>query len=220
MFRVLGQQAGLQLVRAILPEAIDVFINEAIVETVRTIVQQNANNAFKDDLSAQDNPISSLNAIRTLQRRAVINKGITKGNGADYVVSMQLEDVFFYTSFVVTYKNVDSTVACRLIELDELENTLADYCNGASWDYPVCATTFLDGSIHQNLLIYTNSSKELTSVIANYIRRPAKVRHVKGADDVHCDLPEYLHPLIVRLAVDKFLTAVGRTSRAVAQQTN
>ena len=40
-FRTFGQVMGLQLVRGILPESIDVYLNAAINETVRNIISKN-----------------------------------------------------------------------------------------------------------------------------------------------------------------------------------
>lgn len=39
-FRTFGQVMGLQLVRGILPESIDVYLNAAINETVRNIISK------------------------------------------------------------------------------------------------------------------------------------------------------------------------------------
>ena len=41
IFRTLGQQMGLQRIRGILPESIDVYINDAIIEKVRSVVIAN-----------------------------------------------------------------------------------------------------------------------------------------------------------------------------------
>ena len=67
-FRVFAQQMGMQLVRAILPEEIDVYLNTAIVEKTREVILSNTVTAFSDRVSVQDNSISPINYIRTLYK--------------------------------------------------------------------------------------------------------------------------------------------------------
>ena len=73
LFRTLGQAMGLQLVRAILPESIDTYLNDAIVDTVRKIVLSNSTMQFQDKVTIQNDTISPINAIRTLYKRNEID---------------------------------------------------------------------------------------------------------------------------------------------------
>lgn len=207
-FRVLGQQMGMQLVRAILPEEIDVYLNTAIVEKVREHILSNAVTAFQDRVSVQDNPTSPINYIRTLY----IRKEVSNQNNGGF--SLAIFDVMFYTSFSIKYENDNNIYACRLIEPDKINETLRDYCNGASYDYPIC-TLINDTAYGEVLQVYTNdTTKTIEKVIVNYIKNPAKVNY---STPVNCDLPEYTHNDIVQLAVQKYFASVGSTTHNVNQ---
>ena len=80
LFRTLGQAMGLQLVRAILPESIDTYLNDAIVDTVRKIVLSNSTMQFQDKVTIQNDTISPINAIRTLYKRNMPCHLVVVGN--------------------------------------------------------------------------------------------------------------------------------------------
>ena len=65
LFRTLGQQQGLQLVRGILPESIDEFINEAIIQTAR-VALMGTTQGSKDITTPQYTKISPFGAFHTL----------------------------------------------------------------------------------------------------------------------------------------------------------
>lgn len=210
-FRVLGQQMGMQLVRAILSEEIDVYLNTAIVEKVREHILSNAVTAFQDRVSVQDNPTSPINYIRTLYVREEVSN---ENNGAFSLTNSN--KVMYYTSFGIKYEGDNNVYACRLIEPDKLNETLRDYCNGASYDYPICTLHYDDVNSKEVIQVYTNDEiKIIEKVIVNYIKHPAKVNH---KDNISCDLPEYTHNDIVQLAVQKYFVSVGSTSHNVNNQ--
>lgn len=214
MFRTIGQQVGIQDVRGILPESIDIFLNIAIVEKARSIVMENTKTAFPNRVSIQNNFVSPINALRTLYRRKEIAiTDITKD-----VQLGQLDNVFLYTSFAIRYNNNDSEYKCRFIDGDKLEETLNDVLNGASWDYPVCSM-FNDENNSEYLKIFINSkSYTPNTIIIKYIANPAIVRYSRNENErVNCDLPDYLHSEIVELAVSKFFKSVAATSRVITE---
>lgn len=214
MFRTVGQQVGMQDVRAILPESIDIFINIAIIEKARSIVMENTKTAFPNRVSIQNNFVSPVNALRTLYRR----KEITITDITKDVQLSQLDNVFLYTSFAIRYDNNDSEYKCRFIDGDKLEETLNDVLNGASWDYPICSM-FNDEKNSEYLKIFTNSESHTpNAIIIKYIANPAVVKFSNNdAERVNCDLPDYLHSEIVELAVSKFFKSVAATSQAIAE---
>ena len=57
-FRTIGQAKGLQLVRAVLPESIDEYLNAAIVEKCRSVLIQNTSTQIQGKISNDDNPTS------------------------------------------------------------------------------------------------------------------------------------------------------------------
>lgn len=213
MFRTIGQQVGIQDVRGILPESIDIFLNVSIVEKARSIVMENTKTAFPNRVSIQNNFVSPINALRTLYRRKEIAiTDITKD-----VQLGQLDNVFLYTSFAIRYNN-DSEYKCRFIDGDKLEETLNDVLNGASWDYPICSM-FNDENNSEYLKIFINSKSHApNTIIVKYIANPAVVRYSRNENErVNCDLPDYLHSEIVELAVSKFFKSVAATSRVIAE---
>lgn len=214
MFRTVGQQVGMQDVRAILPESIDIFINIAIIEKARSIVMENTKTAFPNRVSIQNNFVSPINALRTLYRRKeIIITDITKD-----VQLSQLDNVFLYTSFAIRYDNNDSEYKCRFIDGDKLEETLNDVLNGASWDYPICSM-FNGENNSEYLKVFINSDSHTpNAIIIKYIANPAIVKFSKNAAEcINCDLPDYLHSEIVELAVSKFFKSVAATSQAIAE---
>ena len=214
MFRTIGQQVGMQDVRAILPESIDIFINIAIIEKARSIVMENTKTAFPNRVSIQNNFVSPINALRTLYRR----KEITITDITKDVQLSQLDNVFLYTSFAIRYDNNDSEYKCRFIDGDKLEETLNDVLNGASWDYPICSM-FNGENNSEYLKVFINSNSHTpNAIIIKYIANPAVVKFSKtAAECVNCDLPDYLHSEIVELAVSKFFKSVTATSQAITE---
>lgn len=214
MFRTVGQQVGMQDVRAILPESIDIFINIAIIEKARSIVMENTKTAFPNRVSIQNNFVSPINALRTLYKR----KEITITDITKDVQLSQLDNVFLYTSFAIRYDNNDSEYKCRFIDGDKLEETLNDVLNGASWDYPICSM-FNGENNSEYLKVFINSNSHTpNAIIIKYIANPAVVKFSKNAAEcINCDLPDYLHSEIVELAVSKFFKSVTATSQAIAE---
>ncbi|MCI5629865.1 MAG: hypothetical protein MR346_09600 [Clostridium sp.] len=214
MFRTVGQQVGMQDVRAILPESIDIFINIAIIEKARSIVMENTKTAFPNRVSIQNNFVSPINALRTLYRR----KEITITDITKDVQLSQLDNVFLYTSFAIRYDNNDSEYKCRFIDGNKLEETLNDVLNGASWDYPICSM-FNGENNSEYLKVFINSNSHTpNAIIIKYIANPAVVKFSKNAAEcINCDLPDYLHSEIVELAVSKFFKSVTATSQAITE---
>lgn len=214
MFRTVGQQVGMQDVRAILPESIDIFINIAIIEKARSIVMENTKTAFPNRVSIQNNFVSPINALRTLYRR----KEITITDITKDVQLSQLDNVFLYTSFAIRYDNNDSEYKCRFIDGDKLEETLNDVLNSASWDYPICSM-FNGENNSEYLKVFINSNSHTpNAIIIKYIANPAVVKFSNNAAEcINCDLPDYLHSEIVELAVSKFFKSVTATSQAIAE---
>lgn len=69
-FRVIGQQMGMQLVRGILPESIDIFINNVIVEKTQIDLLNNVKTVLQDNVNMQGSTMSPINLFRTLYRNA------------------------------------------------------------------------------------------------------------------------------------------------------
>lgn len=69
-FRVIGQQMGMQLVRGILPESIDVYLNNVIVEKTQIDLLNNVKTVLQDNVNMQGSTMSPINLFRSLYRSA------------------------------------------------------------------------------------------------------------------------------------------------------
>ena len=84
MFRQLAQQMGMQNVRAILPEQIDLLLNTAIIDVVNEIIKRNI--ASTNDRVITDNSkIGQINALSTLYKNAEVQ--IFKYNGNEFTLN-------------------------------------------------------------------------------------------------------------------------------------
>lgn len=163
-FRTIGQQMGMQLIRGILPESIDVFINDIIIEKTQQELLNGVHTAIQDNVNLQASTMNPINTFRNLYRtvryelyplaQASDNKVdfYNELNGF-YVINIptinnsEIEldkgeyriNPMMFLGFSVEYENTlrGNAVACRLIGADTIETTLRDYCNGASKDSPI-----------------------------------------------------------------------------------
>lgn len=225
LFRTLGQQQGLQLVRGILPESIDEFINEAIVQTARISLMGNAQGS-KDIVTPQYTKISPFNAFHTLFCTEKSNMNVTD-EGAEIEVSLENVPICV-TNFVIEYKD-KKRFDCRVIESERLYQTLNDYLNRASRDYPIVSLVNGKSDKEFTLSLFTgDSQKDVAGIITTYVRMPASVKFDEEYYDfidngeegvipenhsVNCDLPEHLHRSIIELAVEIWLQTLGLTSK-------
>lgn len=237
VFRELAQQMGMQTVRAILDEDIDIVLNTVIIDKVREVLLQNVGPVpYPDKVIRQNTVITPINAIRTLYSKALIFSDDIDSESADgnanelypwHVtiksngVGKDKHSVMLYTGFKVSYDD-KALYDCRIIEAEDLGQTLRDFCNRPAHDAPI-ATVFGD-STKIDVNIYTGRNiNNFTKVVSFpkpstlqflYIREPAKV-HKDFQDefkDVSCDLPPYLHSELIERAVQKYLISVGATS--------
>ena len=79
-FRQNAQQMGLQNVRAILPEQIDLLLNTSIYDTVNQIIQQNIG-ITNDRVITDNSKIGQINALRTLYKVKEVAIVLPKGQG-------------------------------------------------------------------------------------------------------------------------------------------
>lgn len=78
-FRTLGQQMGMQLVRGILPESIDIYLNDVIVEKTQNELLRGVNTALQDNVNLQTSSMNPTNLFRTLYRNARFEVGNADG---------------------------------------------------------------------------------------------------------------------------------------------
>ena len=79
-FRQYAQQMGMQNVRAILPEQIDIIINQSIMDTVNQLIRENIG-ITNDRVVTDNSKIGQINAFRTLYDVKEVTIDVTDGTG-------------------------------------------------------------------------------------------------------------------------------------------
>lgn len=76
-FRQYAQQMGMQNVRAILPQEIDIFLNQSIVDDVNQLIRENIGITNNNRVITDNSHVGQINALRTLywSKEVVINIG-------------------------------------------------------------------------------------------------------------------------------------------------
>lgn len=214
MFRELAQQMGMQTVRAILPEDIDICLNAAIINTVKELI--NATVGFlpyNDKVARQNAAISPINGLRTLYKKGSMQEEDIIGEGTEvspYTININSNNIMLYTGFKVSY-NGNTLYDCRIIENEDLGQTLRDFCNRAAKDAPIC--TIVGDTEKIKVDIFTGVRNQVKPKLIQYlyISEPAKVYYDEDniEQNVNCDLPQYLHMDVVKRAVTVYLTSIG-----------
>ena len=220
-FRELAQQMGMQTVRAILSEDIDICINAAIIDKTKEIIASTIGPLpYNDKVSRQNVALSPINALRTLYK----NKTLTSdelGNGFTevgsevnpYTLNISSEGIMLFTSFKLSY-NGNTLYDCRIIENEDLGQTLRDFCNRAAKDAPICSIFGETDSITVNFYTGRRNMPKPIAVNYTYIKEPAKVYYDEDTpeNNINCDLPTYLHMDIIKIAVGIYLQSIGAVS--------
>lgn len=217
LFRLLGQEMGMEKVRSILPSSIDGYLQDAIQEQAVAIIRENVTTVYNDKIIVQDNFASPINGLSTLYREISINADGTYSSKFK-IVANNLKDVMYFYGFSIKYDNADRYRNCRIIENNKVELTLDDYCNRATHKYPVITVSSSnEDSGSYSFDIYIGTPNILDSLKIKYIKMPRVVKFVSetSPDNVDCDLPQHLHKSIVELAVTKFFNSVGSTTNNV-----
>lgn len=72
LFRELGQQMGLQNIRGIIPDEIDMLLNAEVSNKVNTIIKENTDNTT-DKVTGDNAKVSQINALSTLYKTVELN---------------------------------------------------------------------------------------------------------------------------------------------------
>lgn len=81
-FRQYAQQMGMQNVRAILPEQIDLLINTSILDTVNQVIKENIG-ITNDRVITDNSKVGQINALRTLYKVALIDMAPVAGTRSE-----------------------------------------------------------------------------------------------------------------------------------------
>lgn len=216
-FRVLAQEMNMEYSRNILPSEIDELLNLSINEKVREVLASNVGIVYQDRISVQDNPISPISYLRTLYRE--ISLDYNEENNTISIHNSNGYDVMFYFTFLVSYTdNPNKYFKCRFIEPDRIQETLNDFCIGASYNFPIVEFVKHDRTSETDSDVFTfhigNDNKTLSKLKIKYLKNPAKVSYDKN---ISCDLPVYTHSDIVQTACQKYFNSIGYTNNVVNQ---
>lgn len=208
LFRSLGQQMGMQQIRAVLPSTIDMFLNTIINYKVRSLLFRNTNVDFESRIIVRREEIVPINAFRTLYTE--YKESVASGT----IISMPA-DTMVLLGVAIQYAANGTRYGCRLIDNVELENTLNDYCNGPYKEHPIA--NLYTNKVRLYFGDYTPSNYD---AFVKYIKYPNKVYLDENnpTNNVDCDLPEYLHTEIVDDAVKKFFESIGYTTPKANEQ--
>ena len=212
--REIAQQMGMQTVRAILTEDIDICLNAAIVEKTKEIINSTIGPiSYVDKVHRQNAALSPINALRSLYRQAEVKGTELTGDGNEvspYKLTINSEGIMLYTGFRVSYNDI-TLYDCRIIDNEDLGQTLRDFCNRAAKDAPICTVTGDVDTIDVDIYTGRKNMPKPTLIQYIYIVEPVKVKYDEDTpdDNVSCNLPVYLHMDIVRIAVGIYLQSIG-----------
>jgi len=120
MFRQYTQQMGMQNVRAILPEQIDLIINNSISDTINQVITQNIG-ITNDRIISDASKLNQVNALKSLYKvwKGSIADVTIKGNEkTSYIISFQLPLNSFKTTGSYTDDGNSSTAISFLYMVD------------------------------------------------------------------------------------------------------
>ena len=224
MFRELGQQMGIQTTRAIFSENIDICINAAIDDITRSTIRQNIGASFQDKVQRDNAKVSPINGLYTLYTRGEIAENAIDGDGTQYNpfrCTIDSANVYLYTGFDCVYNDNDVR-NCRLIEREQLFDTLYDFCNRPTKSYPIVTVFGSDADLLLN--VYTGQTKSPIrprNIIYTYIKKPNVVLldEENSDNNVNCDLPDYRHHDVVMAAINFYLQSLGSKAGDGGEQT-
>ena len=243
-FRQYAQQMGMQNVRAILPEQIDLLINTSITDTINQIITQNIG-VTNDRVITDNSKIGQINALRSLYKVVEViadpdngDEPFSEGNiDTIYNIVANFRDIdgepgqefdyLYLVDLAINYKTSANKITnyfpVRLIDDAFLADTLNDFILKPRVRTPIAVIYNNKIQLYINDIVNTGLPQNLTPNVLriSYIGKPAKVAYLSdvGGTNVDCDLPEYMHVDILKHAVDLYRISIsGALSGAQSQQ--
>lgn len=200
-FRQYVQQMGMQNIRAILPEQIDLLINTSITDTVNQIITQNIG-VTNDRIITDNSKIGQINALRSLYKVKIVNAiPATTGPSSITTPFIQGEETHILRMYA-TIKNFSGTSTGDFDYLYLVDLSL-DYSNLSS---PTGTPTVLTNYFPVRLIDDAYLADTLNDfVLKPRMRTPIAVLY-NDQLDVYVDtltsgkLPENLYPYKLRVS--------------------
>ena len=120
MFRQYAQQMGMQNVRAIMPEQIDLLINNSISDTINQVITQNIG-ITNDRVISDASKLNQVNALKSLYKvwkGSIADVTIKGKEKTSYIISFQLPLSNFKTTGTYTDDENSSTAISFLYVVD------------------------------------------------------------------------------------------------------
>ena len=237
MFRQYAQQMGMQNVRAILPEQIDLLINNSISDVINQVITQNIGTT-NDRVITDNSKLNQINALKSLYKvwKGKVTLGTAKTN---YIASYEIPinafknggtynndgvnstsiSYIYIVDLSISYKKdsdfVSNIFPIRIIDDMYLADVVNDFILHPTFRSPVA-------TVHDNTIeLYIDKPDSSTppfkfqgcdvnEIRLSYIAKPSQVKFLEDVSgtNVDCDLPEYLHVDIVKHAVELYRTAL------------
>lgn len=183
-FRQYAQQMGMQNVRAILPEQIDLLINTSISDIINQLIRENV--GITNDRVITDNAkIGSVNALRTLYKVESLplatttpalgfrtkNSRIGKMSNTDATSPAAFPNALFYVDFSINYK----TAKRGYTGVDDTPPT---------FDTTALETVLFPVRIIDDIFLADTLND---FILKNRVRSPIIVTHSNGTFDLYID---------------------------------
>lgn len=215
MFRQYTQQMGMQNVRAILPEQIDLLINNSINDTINQIVTQNIG-ITNDRVITDNSKLNQVNALKSLYK--VWNGTVTFGDSkTSYIISYELPLLGFKSAGTYVNDNVKET-AIQYIYIVDLSLDYIDTKNQFTTNiFPIrIIDDIYLADVVNDFILHPTLRSPVATIHDNNIELYIDKADVGGSESNHTF--KGLKPNKLRLsyiakpAVVKFLDDVGGTS--------
>lgn len=207
-------------------EEIDLKINEQIYAFIEAVLDVTQGRVPKIGVEEgfQKNQVS-LDSLRTLHLKDQTTTLSTFTDGKKFDVDTNIYLHHIKTKLTVTYscsengslvtKTLSPSPVLRVGESQHIDNMRRSSFHKTKKESPL-------GEIAGNTVyIYTDSSFNVTEAFIDFIKKPAKVTYAKSGgnydsnNSVHCDLPDSVHYMIVKMTVAKILKVIETTQQKI-----
>lgn len=213
-FRQYAQQMGMQNVRAITPEQIDIILNTSISDIVNQLIRENINNSNPNNVI--DTPkIGQLDSLGTLY---IKDTKIADAELTQRPIVLNFDELapncFYFIGLSINYSDSNGKESeyfpVRVFDDVYLSETLTDFILSPKYKSPA-ASIYNTSNNYKHLDIYVAKevqkvNNKLHGVKYRYIKTPAKV---SKTNNISCDLPDRLHESVVKHAVDLYRNSIN-----------